>query len=248
MDSFITWIGGKNFLKKRIIDEFPKEYNKYVEVFGGAAWILFYKEEKKEEIYNDYNSELVNLFKIVKYHEQELQRELKYILNSRQLFNEMKEKNINGMTDIQRAARFFVLIKLSYGANINSFRCRALNTSKAVDYISKVHVRLKNVLIENKDFENLIKLYDRENTLFYCDPPYFGTEKYYQVQFAEQDHNRLFNILDNIKGKFILSYNDCNYIRELYKNYNIIEVKRMSNLKLKYSDKEDYKELIIKNY
>lgn len=83
MNSFIKWIDGKNYLKKRIIKEFLKDYNKYVEVFGEAAWVLFGNEEKKEEIYNDYNTELVNLFKTVKYYAVELQEELEYPINSR---------------------------------------------------------------------------------------------------------------------------------------------------------------------
>lgn len=107
MNSFISWVGGKYLLRKEVLKRFPQKFNKYVEVFGGAAWILFYKEQKGYEVYNDYNSELVNLFKIAKYHASELQRELNFILNSRQIFNETKTYyKIEGLTDIQRAARF----------------------------------------------------------------------------------------------------------------------------------------------
>ena len=75
--------------------------------------------------------------------------------------------------------------------------------------------RLRNVVIENKDFEALIKTYDRENTLFYCDPPYVGTEGYYQTGFGEKQHRALSERLSAIKGKFLLSYNDCELVREL---------------------------------
>ena len=74
MDSFLSWIGGKKLLRNQIINEFPhsKEYNKYVEVFGGAGWVLFAKERHAaNEIYNDINSNLTNLFKCVKYHAEE---------------------------------------------------------------------------------------------------------------------------------------------------------------------------------
>lgn len=65
MNSFIGWIGGKKLLREKIINEFPQErLERYVEVFGGAAWLLFHKDSHAaQEIYNDYNSELVNLFK-----------------------------------------------------------------------------------------------------------------------------------------------------------------------------------------
>jgi DNA adenine methylase len=114
------------------------------------------------------------------------------------------------------------------------------------EYLTLVSARLARVAIENKDFQNLISSQDREETLFYLDPPYFETEKYYQnVEFKREDHERLYNSLKNIKGKFILSYNDCPYIRELYKGYNIKEVTRFNNLSFKT---KEFRELIITNY
>ena len=72
-----------------------------------------------------------------------------------------------------------------------------------------------------------INKYDKENTLFYLDLPYFKTEDYYKdIEFNEQDYLRLKEFLSNIKGKWILSYNDCEYIRVLYKHYNVQEVER----------------------
>lgn len=104
-------------------------------------------------------------------------------------------------------------------------------------------------MIEHKDFADLIKQYDREDALFYLDPPYYGTEKEYTVAFPKQDHERLFECLKNIKGKFVLSYNNCEYIRDLYKQYNIIEASRHSSLVGRYPEKEQkYRELIIKNF
>ena len=79
--------------------------------------------------------------------------------------------------------------------------------------------------------------------LFYCDPPYHKTEKYYDAEFKQSDHERLNLCLNNIKGRFILSYNDDEYIRELYKNFNIIAVERQNNL-----SSGSFKELIITNF
>lgn len=251
MNSFISWIGGKNSLKKEIVKRFPDDFNRYVEVFGGAGWVLFYKDKHaNEEIYNDFNGDLVNLFRCVKYHKNELQRELSYALNSRELFLDMKDQyHTRGLTDIQKAARFFMLIKTSYGSKRDNFGCVKKNINVMIDYLERIQERLSRVVIENHDFEKLIKIYDKKNTLFYLDPPYFGTEKYYQVQFSEDDHIRLHNKLKDVKGKFILSYNDCDYIKDLYKNFTIEEVTRQHNLRSKYADKDNtYKELIIKNY
>lgn len=145
---------------------------------------------------------------------------------------------------IQRAARFFCLIKESFGADCKSFSMKARDIHKAVDYLKEVSKRLNRVLIENQDFERLIKTYDRLDALFYLDPPYYEAEKYYPDRFNPEDHNRLRKCLEDIKGKFILSYNDCPQIRELYEGYVILTVERNHNLSLG----NQYKEILIKNY
>lgn len=251
MNSFIGWIGGKNYLKKEIVSRFPKEFNRYIEVFGGAAWVLLYKDKHADmEVYNDYNSDLVNLFRCVKYHCNELQRELQFVLNSRELFEDFKSQyNMQGLTDIQRAARFFMLLKTSYGSNQKTFGCIKKNIGLMTEYLDRINERLSRVVIENKDFENLIDVYDRPDVLLYLDPPYYGTEKYYQALFSKSDHERLARTLKNVKGKFLLSYNDCEFVREVYRDFHIEEIKRNHNLVNRYAEISNvYSELIISNY
>lgn len=251
MNSFISWIGGKKLLRKEIINRFPEEkIERYIEVFGGAAWVLFSKDRLANmEVYNDANGDLVNLYRCVKYHCGELQRELSFMLNSRELFYDfVAQYNTRGMTDIQRATRFFMLIKTSYGADCRSYGCVKKDINVMIQYLTDIQKRLSNVVIEHEDFEQLIKVYDKADSLCYLDPPYYGTERYYQVQFSHEDHIRLCNTLKNIKGKFILSYNDCGYIREQYKDFNIDKVKRNDNLKGRFEGKHEYGELIIRNY
>ena len=249
MNSFISWIGGKRLLRKRILAEFPQEtsYNRYIEVFGGAGWVLFAKDKHASmEVYNDVNGELVNLFRVVKYHPEALQKELDWILMSREVFfNAIQETR--GLTDIQRAARFWIAIKESFGTDCRSFGVRPKALINAVEFLRDASVRLKNVVIENVDFEQLIKTYDRPDVLFYLDPPYFEAEKYYPDRFNPDDHVRLRNVLGRIKGKFVLSYNDSPKIRELYQNYQIIAAERFDNLTARAGGKV-YKEIIVKNY
>lgn len=243
MRSFIPWIGGKRLLAKKIVALFPDQFDRYVEVFGGGGSVLFYSDKHAPiEVYNDANSDLVNLFRCAKHHRSELQHEIHGYLNSREMFEDIRERlHVRGFTDIQRAAMFYIVVKISYGSDSRTFGCNQKNISS--DYLETVEKRLEKVVIENKDFENLIKVYDRQNALFYCDPPYYKTEKYYDAEFPEDDHKRLHNCLSDIKGKFILSYNDCEYIRNLYEDYEILPVERTNNL-----SKEKYKELIIKNF
>lgn len=167
---------------------------------------------------------------------------------SREQFYDAREQiEVRGLTDIQRAARFFILIKESFGADISSFRLSPRDMAKDKEYLSEIAKRLNKVVIENLDFKRILENYDKDDTLFYLDPPYYQAEKYYTEKFIPEDHVRLKESLDAIKGKFVLSYNDCEYIRELYKGYHMIEVERQHNL-LQSKKKPRYMELIIKNY
>ena len=252
MNSFISRIGGKKLLSKEIIRRFPNSYpERYIEVFGGAGWVMFALDKiAKLEVFNDIDGQLINLFRCVKYHCGELQREINWVLNSREMFLDFRElQTYNGLTDIQHAAIYFILIKESYGSDTRSFGCGKRNMIGAVEYLSEVQKRLQKTVIENKDFKSLIKTYDRQEALFYLDPPYHGTEKYYDNTFSKEDHYRLNLVLKQIKGKFILSYNDDDFIRTLYKDFNIESITRQNNLLMKNKHgNRQFQELIIKNY
>lgn len=252
MNSFISRIGGKKLLSKKIIQRFPDPFpDRYIEVFGGAGWVLFALQQLASlEVFNDVDGQLINLFRCVKYHCSALQEEIQWALNSRELFTDYKEQQgCRGFTDIQRAARYFLLIKESYGSDIRSFGCSKRNITGAAEYLSEIQKRLQRTVIENKDFESLIKTYDRPGALFYLDPPYHGTEKYYSASFNEEDHRRLNTALKGIKGKFLLSYNDDNFIRDLYDGFKIEPISRKNNLSLRREDiDKNFNELIITNY
>lgn len=251
MESFMGWVGGKRLLRKEILSRFPESpVERYIEVFGGAGWILFAKDKVpgQLEVYNDINGELVNLFRCIKYHCGELQRELDWLLTSRELFFDyIAQSNVQGFTDIQRAARFLYRVKLSFGCDQRSYATSAKSIDNTVEYLKKVHERLRNVNIEHKDFADLIQVYDRAGALFYLDPPYVDTERYYDSPFCREDHERLRNVLGGIKGKFILSYNDCPFIRELYEGYQIESICRANTL-AGNDNKTPFQEVIIRNF
>lgn len=95
-------------MRKKLLAQFPESFDRYIEVFGGAGWLLFASDRHaKLEVFNDVNSNLINLYRCVKYHPEALQKELEYTLMSREQFFDCKEQyNTRGMTDIQRAAKF----------------------------------------------------------------------------------------------------------------------------------------------
>lgn len=252
MNSFIGWVGGKNRLKKQIISLIPNDIERYIEVFGGAGWDLFGKEQKQGqmEVFNDIDGNLINLYRQIKYNYKELQEEVDW-LQSRELFNEYRYQIENNakLTDLQKAARYLYIIKCSFGSTKSSFATAPKSINNIIDKLPIYQKRLSKVIIENRDFEQLIKTYDRPKALFYLDPPYVDTEKYYSAfDFKTSDHKRLNTLLKTIKGRFILSYNDCEFIRELYKDYNIVSINRLNLLSANTKNGTSFKEVIIKNY
>lgn len=93
---------------------------------------------------------------------------------------------------------------------------------------------------------NKVNTYDRPDALFYCDPPYIGTESYYRAPFTTDDHVRLANVLHNIKGRFLLSYNDCPLVHDLYGDCQIEPLTRLNQLPA--AGPTEYKELLVCNY
>ena len=157
-------------------------------------------------------------------------------------------------TDVQRAAWFYQIIRYSYASALTSYGSQPHDMRANFPLIEQAHRRLKDVVVENKDFEKLIRQYDRPVSLFYCDPPYHATEGYYQNigedGFTEKDHIRLRDALLSIEGKFLLSYNDDAFVRELYDapGIQIEAVTRLNNIKQRYDPNCQFAEVFIANY
>ena len=253
INSFMSWIGGKKALREEILARFPAEYGRYFEVFGGGGWVLFHKPPEEFEVYNDFNPNLVNLYRCVREHADEFIEILRYTLNSRLDFEYVRQmlKTKTDVPDVRRAAYFYQLIRQSYASSLDSFGSQPHNMWHNFPLITEACARLQSVVIENKDFEKLIRQYDRPESFFYCDPPYYDTEDYYpDVGFTRDDHERLACCLCGIQGKFLLSYNDCLPIRKLYSKDGIIieSTSRLSNIAQRYEGGKQYAELLISNY
>ncbi len=251
--SFFPWMGGKSKLARRIVSVMP-DHTCYVEVFCGAANILFAKPRSRSEIINDINGDLVTLFRVVRYHRRAFLQELRYVTHSRREFADFRRQP--GLTDIQRAARFYMILKAAFGGKGGTPDChfgygttgrgRFNRTSLAA--LNQCHKRLDGVFVEHLDFADLVPRYDRPHTCFYCDPPYLDTAGY-QADFGADRHAQLAAILRGIQGKFLLSINDHPAIRKLYKGCTIrtLSVKYSVSRK-KTPDATDRRELLIANY
>ena len=190
---------------------------------------------KKEEFSDDYLNEELELTNILL---PELQAE-----ELRELYSEIKEDH-----DLRRAAMFLKLIRYSYSSGGKSFACQPFNLRSLFGLIHAFSRRCENVIIENQDFEVLIKHYDRPGGFIYGDPPYYSSEYVYQCGFTWEDHLRLRDTLMNAKSKFLLSYNDCPEIRDLYDGCMFFDFKRIHSMVQKYEAGKEFPELLIGNY
>lgn len=208
------------------------------------------------EVYNDFNGVLVNLYRCVREKPDELLAALKYALNSREDFDCIKAAMARAapMSDVQKAAYFYQLIRYSYASGLTSYGSQPHDIWTNFPLIEQAHRRLRKVVVENKDCVKLIGQYDRPVSFFYCDPPYVGTEDYYENigegGFGLKDHIRLRDALMKIEGKFLLSYNDCSFVRELYDAQGIVieATTRINNIKQRYDNGAQFEEVFIANY
>lgn len=253
----MSWIGGKKSLRELIVSLFPLYYERYIEVFGGGGWVLFHKPPGNDfEVYNDFNGLLTNLYRCVREKPNELIDALYFVLNSREDFDIVKEAlaRDSPTSDVIKASYFYQLIRYSYASGLTSFGSQPHDMWGNFPLIEQAHRRLSKVVVENKDFEKLIRQYDRPVSFFYADPPYFETEKYYknvgEDGFKKEDHIRLRDTLMGIEGKFLLSYNDCSFIREIYDapNIQIESYTRINNIKQRYDNGAQFPEILVANY
>ncbi|EJK7981700.1 DNA adenine methylase [Citrobacter koseri] len=248
----VPWIGGKRRLAKHILPLFPA-HTCYVEPFCGAAALYFLKTPSKTEVINDINGELVNLYRVVKHHLEEFVRQFKWALVSRQIYKWLQDTPEETLTDIQRAARFYYLQKQAFGGKVADHTFGTSTTSaprfnllRIEEELSMAHLRLSRTLIEHLDWHQCIERYDRPHTLFYCDPPYWGTEGY-GVEFGLKNYDHMADLARRIKGKMIISVNDIPEMRQAFNGLNTQSVDISYNLKVtgKPSPK---KELVICNF
>jgi len=217
----IPWIGGKRRLAKTILPMFP-EHRCYVEPFAGGAALFFMKHPSDVEVLNDINGDLVNLYRVIQNHPEELIRQFKYALSSRQVFEWLKEQPTDPLTDIQRAARFYYLQKLGFGGKVAGRTFGTATTSpprlsftRIEEDLSIAHLRLQRVYVEHLPWDACIERYDRPHTLFYCDPPYWSTEGY-GVAFPFENYIKMADLARSIAGRMIISVNDIAEMRQAF--------------------------------
>lgn len=217
----IPWPGGKRRLLQPLLSDIP-DHTTYVEAFAGGAALLLAKEPSKAEVLNDLNGELVRLYRCVQHHLDELVRQFRWALTSREMFRWAQLQAPETLTDIQRAARFYYLQKLSFGGKVSgqTFGVGAtvparLNLLRMEEDLSQAHLRLARVTIECLPWEECVARYDRPGTLFFLDPPYWRTAGY-GVPFGLDQYQAMATSMAGLSGRAILTINDHPDMRRVF--------------------------------
>ena len=229
------YIGGKRNLSRRLCEMIDSQpHSTYVEPFVGMGGVFFRRKRRPgSEVINDISGDVTTLFRILQRHYPQFLEVLKFQITSRREFDRLKATDPSTLTDLERAARFLYLQRTAFGGKVSGQhygvakggRGARFNLTTLVPMLEDIHERLSGVQIECLPYQELIPRYDRGDTLFYLDPPYYGCEDDYGKDvFSRDDFERLADCLGKIKGRFILSLNDVPAVREIFDGFEFTTV------------------------
>jgi DNA adenine methylase len=236
------WYGGKYNHLGWLLGLLPACHH-YCEPFGGSAAVLLNREPSPLETYNDIDGEVVNFFKVLRDDGEALVEALRLTPFSREEFFRAVSEPDGEISSIERARRFFVRARqvrtgLAQTASLGRWaNCR--NTSRSgmagavsrwwnsVEGLADIAQRLLRVQMENRAATEVIELYDDNDTLFYCDPPYphecRQDSKAYGYEMSDEEHVGLAELLGAIKGKAAVSGYRCRLMDKLYAGWTRVE-------------------------
>jgi site-specific DNA-adenine methylase len=272
-------MGGDYLLSKEILKliNMSRGVKTFVEAFGGSGFIssIIPRNKFNVIIYNDKDKLLYNFYKILKERYEELANEIEFIPYSRQInretLKEYKENRLENNSEMEKALKFFYLLNTSFfgkvggGWGVSIERNTARGFHNKVELIKEMSKIWKDIIVENYDFREIFKIYDREHTLFYCDPPFLTkqvlsneedveelrnyTYDYYGLGFEEKDMKDLLDILGKIKGKYVLklpiNHLKISFINEWSKNRNYVVIEHQKFAQKKIGESKDFQKTIF---
>jgi DNA adenine methylase len=252
------WVGGKYKLRKKIISILPV-HECYVEVFGGAAWVLMGKQPSNVEVLNDIDGELINFFRVIKKQPRAFINSFKWDLVSRHEFERLTKINPERLSPVVRAHRFYYLVMAGWGGELDSPRFqtsildaghgnRLIGALKQLENrIMPVYSRLQTVIIEQLDWKDCIERYDDKKTVMYLDPPYPGNNCNYRFNLRDvKDHEQIAKILRKTKAKIILSTYNLPALSRLFSDFFVQPVEFPSGMQ--GANGRINRELIVTNF
>ncbi|NEP83385.1 MAG: DNA adenine methylase [Okeania sp. SIO3B3] len=236
------WYGGKFNHLDWLLPLLP-ETQHYCEPFGGSAAVLLNRKPCAVETYNDLDGEVVNFFRMLRDSQEELIQAIALTPFSREEFKIALTPPTEKISDLERARRFFVRARqvrtgLAQTASAGRWAHCKLTTRAgmagavsrwlgSVEGLSEIVQRLLRVQIENSPAIEVIKRFDSEETLFYCDPPYphdsRTDKKAYGYEMTDDEHRKLAEVLHGVQGKVAISGYHCQLFDTLYQDWHYFD-------------------------
>lgn len=227
----ISWPGGKGRMLKHLLPLIP-EHTCYVEPFFGGGAVFFAKPQSHHEVINDINNELVSFMRNARLHPDALMDEMDLVLNARKEMEDYLQQE--GLTEIQRAARWFIRNRLSFGGMGKTFAITRLNslTSRAqrIIAIRSLSRRLDRTTIENRSWEKIFDSYDFNEAFFFLDPPYLDGAGPAYAGWSELELARFCERVKKLQGAWVVTFQDCEQVRDLLQGYTIKAVVRANGI------------------
>lgn len=249
------WLGGKRNLARRIVGLFDQvPHQVYAEPFLGMGGVFLRRTSRpRSEVVNDLSRDVANLFRILQRHYPQFLDTLRFQLTTRVEFNRLVATDPDTLTDLERAARFLYLQRTAFGGKVSGRnfgvskdRPARFNLTTLEPELEELHSRLAGVVIECLPYGDFITRYDGPGTLFYLDPPYWGSETDYgKGMFSRDDFARLADQLAAIEGRFLMSINDRPEVRELFRRFEITEVETTYTISGKAGSRGKVGELLV---
>jgi len=234
--SCLRYFGGKSWIAKRLISLFPEDhtYNTFVDLFGGGGHVITQKAPTtRVEVFNDTDADLVNFLLVMAGPQrEEFKCRLRFLPTSRYLFEKWQNEWFLGIRpncQLERAVRYYYIQRMKIvphpneksGFRSSKTKNTAIDFQNSINNLDEFAERFRNVIIEQKDFREIIEMYDSPYTLFFCDAPYVNKEHLYKGGFRKNDHIELAKLLSKIKGKAMVTYYAHPLILELYSSWRL---------------------------
>ncbi|MGP5176473.1 DNA adenine methylase [Psychrobacter immobilis] len=267
---FLKWVGGKRQLMNEIEPLIPSKISTYYEPFiGGGA--VFLNQQPKKAVINDYNAELINVYKMVRDNVEELIEDLATHENESEYFYKIRlqdrEEGFDELSALKRASRVIYLNKTCFNGlyRVNSsgefntpfgrYKSPNIVNEPVLRAVSK-YLQNNNIQLLSGDFEDALKG-ARKGAFVYLDPPYDPLSKssnftgYVEGGFGSDQQERLRDVCVNLHQKgvnFLLSNSATLFVKELYKDFEIIEVGAKRHINSVASKRGEVTEVLVRNY
>ncbi len=267
---FLKWVGGKRQLLPAISNLLPQSFNGYYEAFIGGGAVLF-DIQPRQAVINDFNPELINVYRVIKEKPEQLIKDLKRHKNESEYFYELRaldrQTGFNKLSDVKKASRVIYLNKTCYNGlyRVNSagefnapfgrYKNPNIVNETTIRAVSE-YLNSNNITILNGDFETAVET-AQKGDFVYFDPPYVPVSQsanftgYVKGGFDLKEQERLRNVCNQLNEKgvsFLLSNSSTHIIHELYKNYDIHTVKATRAINSNALKRGAIDEVLIRNY